>query len=307
MLPDTMKTLAIPFLWIALATPAWSQEVVLARNEWTTVTKADFDAEIARIPKEQQFGFLSSAERVGKTVEAILINKTLAAQARADGLQDEPAVKAELASAVVKVLARNRIERAEAAMKEPDFSRRAEELYKANLRKYAEKDIYHTMHVLVDAKCRTPEAAKARALEARAEIEAGKPFAEVARKYSDDPSVAKNGGDIGPILFDNLSPPFAESVQVMKAGELSQPVLTNFGYHIIKLVEAKKGRQYAFAEVRESIIAEVKEEWLKQQRKEFVEAITADPKLKLNVDAIRSLKTSIDAPAPPPPKPSRPG
>lgn len=302
-----MKTLIHALLWIALASPSWAQDVVLARNAWTAVTKADFDAEIARIPKEQQFGFLSSAERVGKTVEAILINKTLAAQARAERLHEEPEVSAELASAADKVLARNRIERAEAAMKEPDFARRAEELYRANLKKYAEKDIYHTMHVLVDSKCRTPEAAKARALEARAEIEAGKPFAEVARKYSDDPSVAKNGGDIGPMVVDNLSPAFAENVQAMKVGDMSQPVLTNFGYHVIKLVDVRKGRQYAFAEVRESIVAEVREDWLKRQRREFVEKITADPALKLNVDAIRALKTSIDAPAPQPPTPSRPG
>ncbi len=191
-------------------------------------------------------------------------------------------------------------------MKEPDFTKRAEELYRANMKKYAEKDIYHTMHVLVDAKCRTPEAAKARVLEARAEIESGKAFAEVAKKFSDDPSAASNGGDLGPILFDNLSPAFAEAVRAMKPGELSQPVLTNFGYHIIRLESVKKGRQYAFGEVRDSIVAEVKEDWLKQQRKEFVEKITADPKLKVNFEAIQALKTNIGAPAPQP-QPKRPG
>ncbi|MDH4282118.1 MAG: peptidylprolyl isomerase, partial [Myxococcales bacterium] len=181
-----MKSLIVAALSFSLAAPSWAQDVVLARNDWTTVTKADFDTEISRIPRDQQFGFLASAERVGKTVEAILINKTLAAQARADKLHEDPDIKAELASAADKVLARNRIERVEAATKEPDFTKRAEELYRANLKKYAEKDVYHTMHVLVDAKCRTPDAAKARALEARAEIESGKAFAEVAKKYSDD-------------------------------------------------------------------------------------------------------------------------
>ena len=301
-----MKSLIVAALSFSLAAPSWAQDVVLARNDWTTVTKADFDTEISRIPRDQQFGFLASAERVGKTVEAILINKTLAAQARADKLHEDPDIKAELASAADKVLARNRIERVEAATKEPDFTKRAEELYRANLKKYAEKDVYHTMHVLVDAKCRTPDAAKARALEARAEIESGKAFAEVAKKYSDDPSAASNGGDLGPILFDNLSPAFAEAVQAMKPGELSQPVLTNFGYHVIKLAGVKNGRQYAFSEVRDGIVSEVKEEWLKQQRKEFVEKIVADPKLKLDLEAIQALKTNINAPAPQP-QPKRPG
>ena len=301
---------AIPLLALclalALALPSRAQDTVLAKNDWTTVTKADFDAEIARIPKDQQFTFLASAERVAKTVETILISKTLAAQARAARLHEVAAVQAEVAASVDKVLARNMLEKAEADLKVPDFTKRAEELFKANRRKYMEKDIVHTMHILVDTRCRTPDAAKARALEARAELTEGKPFAEVAKKYSDDPSVAKNGGDIGPTTLDGLSPAFAEAVQAMKPGDLSQPVLTNFGYHVIKYESVKKGRAYEFAEVRESIIAEVREEWLKQQRKEFLQRITADPKLKLELDAIQALKTDINVPAPQP-SPKRPG
>ena len=215
-------------------------------------------------------------------------------------------MKAEIAASVDKVLARHAIETWEAQLKSPDFAKRAEELYKSDRKKYAEKDIAHTMHILVDTRCRTPEAAKARALEARAQITAGKPFAEVAKKFSDDPSAAKNGGDIGPLTLDNLSPAFAEAVQAMKPGELSQPVLTNFGYHVINLASLKKGRAYEFAEVRDSIVAEVKEDWLKQQRKEFIQRITADPKLKLELDAIQALKTDINVP-PPQAQPKRPG
>lgn len=299
-----MKSIAISIFCICLALPAGAQDVILARNQWTTVTKADFEQEIARIPKDQQFQYLASAERVARTVEGILVTKTLAAQARQAGIHEEAAVKAEIASATEKILARHRTERAEAAMTVPDLAKRAEELYKSDLRKYSEKDIVHAMHILIDARCRSADAAKARALEARAEIAAGKPFAEVARKYSDDPSAAKNGGDLGPILLDNLSPPFVEAALALKPGELSEPVLTNFGYHVIRLESVKKGRQYSFGEVRESIIAEAREDWMKQQRKVFVEKITADPQLKLELDAIQALKTNLDAPAP---QPKRPG
>lgn len=301
-----MKYFTCSVFAVFLSFSAGAQDVILARNEWVTVTKADFDTEIARIPKDQQFGFLASAERVARAVEGILVNKTLAAQARAARIDQEPAVMAEIRSAADKVLARHRTERAEAEMKAPDFTRRAEELYRMDTRKYAEKDTVHTRHILVEAKCRTPEAARARALEARAEIQSGKPFAEVAKKYSDDPTVARNGGDIGPLLFDNLSPAFAEAASVMKPGDLSEPVLTNFGYHIIKLESFKKGRTYPFSEVRDGIIASVREDWLKLQRKTFIEKIIADPKLKLELDNIQALKTDINVPAPQP-QPKRPG
>lgn len=301
-----MRALPAIALLLAFCVHAHAQDTVLARNEWTTVTKADFETELARIPKDQQFTFLASAERIARTVESILVNKTLAAQARAAKLDESPAVKAEVAASVDKVLARSAIEKWEAELKAPDFSKRAEELFKSDRKKYSEKDIVHTMHILVDTRCRAPEAAKSRALEARAELVEGKPFAEVARKYSDDPSVAKNGGDLGTFTYDALSPAFAEAVQAMKPGEMSQPVLTNFGYHIINLLSLRKGRAYEFAEVRDAIVAEVKEDWLKQQRKEFIQRITADPKLKLELDAIQALKTDINVPAPQP-QPKRPG
>lgn len=299
-----MKPIIASIFCICLALPAWAQEVILARNQWTTVTKADFEQEIARIPKDQQFQYLASAERVARTVEGILVTKTLAAQAREAGIHEEAAVKAEIAAATEKILARHRTERVEAAMAVPDLAKRAEELYKSDSRKYTEKDIVHAMHILVDARCRSADAAKARALEARAELSAGKSFADVARKYSDDPSAAKNGGDLGPILIDNLAPAFVEAAVTLKPGALSEPVLTNFGYHIIRLESVKKGRQYAFGEVRESIIAEVRDDWMKQQRKEFIQTITADPKLKLELDAIQALKTNMNAPLT---QPKRPG
>lgn len=295
----------IASLCFLLVTAVHAQEVVLAKNDWTIVTKADFDAEIARIPKEQQYEFLASAERVARTVEALLVNKTLAAKARAAKLESDPVVQGEIRSQVERILARHQGERDEARLKVPDFDKRAEELYKASLRKYAEKDTVHAMHILVDTKCRTPEAAKARIEEARAELDAGKPFADVAKKYSDDPSAKRNGGDLGPLLFDSLSPEFAEAATALKPGEVSKlPVSTPFGFHIIRLESKKSGRQYRFEEVKASIVAELKEEWLKQQRKAYVDAIRTDPKLKLDLDAIQALKTNLNAP---PAQPKRPG
>lgn len=298
-----MKIIAFAAALLATAAVAWAQGPVLARNAWTTVTKADFDAEIARIPEADRFTFLASAERVAQTVKNILINKTLAAQAREAKLDESTGVKAEVAAAAEKILARHQLERAESQLRAPDFSKRAEELYKASPAKYSEKDVVHTMHILVDTRCRTPEAAKARALEARAEVVAGTPFAEVARRYSDDPSVGRNGGDIGPMIIDQLSPAFAEAAAKLKPGEVSELVLTNFGYHVIRLENIKKGRRFEFAEIRQSLIAELRDEWMKQQRKDLLDRITADPDLKLDLDAIQALKTDINAPAAPSKRP----
>jgi peptidyl-prolyl cis-trans isomerase C len=301
----TMRSPIAFTLFLAFCAPSWADDIELARNEWTAVMKSDFDAEVARFPKDQQFAFLSSAERVARMVENILFNKTMAAQARAAKIDKDPAVQADIHSMIEKTLARHQVERIESELKAPDLTKRAEELYKIDPKKYSEQDIVHVRHILVDSKCRTPEAAKARAMEARGEILKGTPFPEVAQKYSDDPSAAKNGGDIGPMVLTNLSPAFAEAARAMKPGDISaEPVLTNFGYHILKLESVTRGRQYTFDEVKAGILAELNDGWLKQQRQANYDKVTADPKLKLNLDAIQALKTNVGAPAP---QPKRPG
>jgi peptidyl-prolyl cis-trans isomerase SurA len=72
------------------------------------------------------------------------------------------------------------------------------------------------------------------------ELKAGGDFAELAKKYSDCPS-AKFGGSLGTIKLDDLNnPPFEEAARVLAVGQVSSPVLTEFGYHLIK-VEAIEG------------------------------------------------------------------
>lgn len=73
------------------------------------------------------------------------------------------------------------------------------------------------------------------AMQAYNEAIGGTPFEEVAKKYSQDPSVAKNGGDLGYFTSMQMIMPFEDKAYSMQIGEISQPVRTRFGYHVIKL------------------------------------------------------------------------
>ena len=74
----------------------------------------------------------------------------------------------------------------------------------------------------------------------RARIVAGEDFAEVAKKESEDPSAAL-GGDLGFLRPQDLrEPAFANAVASLKVGEVSQPVLTVYGYHLIQVTEERK-------------------------------------------------------------------
>ena len=82
-------------------------------------------------------------------------------------------------------------------------------------------------------------AVRARALQARSRILAGEKFEDVARAESADSTSAVQGGSLGRGPVGRFVAPFEAAIKGLRAGEISQPVLTQFGYHLIKLDERK--------------------------------------------------------------------
>jgi len=87
----------------------------------------------------------------------------------------------------------------------------------------------------------------ARARAVRAEIAGGADFAAVARRESQDPASAQQGGDLGPITRGQMVAQFDSAVFALPVGELSQPVLTQFGYHLVQVQERAADGQSARA------------------------------------------------------------
>lgn len=85
-------------------------------------------------------------------------------------------------------------------------------------------------------------AARDRALELRREIQAGEDFAEVARRESADRGSAERGGDLGTFGRGQMVPAFEQAVWSQPLGEIGEPVLTQFGFHLIR-VESRNGDQ----------------------------------------------------------------
>ncbi|MFK5880542.1 MAG: peptidylprolyl isomerase [Flavobacteriaceae bacterium] len=94
--------------------------------------------------------------------------------------------------------------------------------------------------VLVDqSKPNDTIAAFKKITEARIKIIEGKSFEEVAKEYSEDPSVKKNNGVLGYFTAFNMVYPFENAVYTIKVGEVSQPFRTKFGYHIVKVNDTR--------------------------------------------------------------------
>ncbi|MEI4485460.1 peptidylprolyl isomerase [Frigidibacter sp. MR17.14] len=132
---------------------------------------------------------------------------------------------------------------------------------------------YNASHILVP----TEDEAKA----IKAEIDGGKDFAEVAKEKSTGPS-GPNGGDLGWFGPGMMVEPFEKAVMAMKAGDVSDPVQTQFGWHIIKLNETRDAKAPALEEVHDQLAAEIQEKAVTAE----IARVSAAAKVERSTDGI---------------------
>jgi hypothetical protein len=100
---------------------------------------------------------------------------------------------------------------------------------------------------------RAKEEARAKAAAVRARIRKGEDFAVLAREFSDDKGSAARGGDLGEILRSQVTPDFGTAAFALAVGEVSEPVLTQFGYHLIRVDTRTPERLRPIEECRSEI------------------------------------------------------
>jgi len=138
--------------------------------------------------------------------------------------------------------------------------------YEANRSRYTEEEKRHASHILVKVTAAVPEAAALKkAQDLRAQLVAGKDFATLARQYSEDTGSAANGGDLGWADRSAYVKPFADALYALRAGEISEPVRTQFGYHLIRLDGVRPGQ----ARTLESARAEIEADYRRQRASEL--------------------------------------
>jgi peptidyl-prolyl cis-trans isomerase C len=111
-------------------------------------------------------------------------------------------------------------------------------------------------HILIklDSKAdeKTKLAARQKLEGIQKELLGGADFGELAKKYSEGPSAAK-GGDLGFFRRGQMVPPFEKVAFALKPGEVSDIVVTRFGYHLVKVTDKKPEKTLAYAEVKDSL------------------------------------------------------
>lgn len=203
------------------------------------LAESDFASELAGIPEETRLQYL-----VG-----ILIDRKLLAQAaREKGLADDPEVARRVAFETERVLGDVYLARSFA---DAVTSEEARAEYDRRVADVELKEEVRARHILLDS--------EAAAQEALARIEAGEDFAAVAREVSKGPSGEK-GGDLGWFTREHMVSGFSDAAFALAPGEVSGPVKTDFGWHVIKVEDRRMQQLIPFEEVEADIKAEMRNE-----------------------------------------------
>ncbi len=142
------------------------------------------------------------------------------------------------------------------------------------------QDEVHARHILLSSE----DDAKA----IKAQLDAGADFETLAKQKSTEPGAAQSGGDLGYFTADKMVKPFADAAFALKVGEISQPIQTQFGWHIIQVLDRRPAAKPTLDELSDQIRQQLYGQKFRDLLAKLQAGATitiADPALKAQVDA----------------------
>jgi peptidyl-prolyl cis-trans isomerase D len=145
--------------------------------------------------------------------------------------------------------------------------------YNDNIDQYRTPEQIRASHILLRTEGKDDAAVRTRAEALAKQAKEGGDFAELAKRNSDDEATAPNGGDLDYFGRGRMVPEFDQAAFAMKPGEVSDPVKTQYGYHIIKLTEKKDGLTRPIEEVRQQLSDQLTFERAQAQATDLADAL----------------------------------
>lgn len=298
-----------------IPTPAPNQNepapFVLSRNDTTqvTVTEEDLSAVLLQVPVNYRSAMIVDSGKLKQLVDNLVLAKNVAFDARQQQFDQLPEIQAQLKWEMEKKLAtlylqhKENIKRQELATQTETLLNLAKEQYevlKAN-GKMKTTEMIRVSHILINSTQADGTTAPVFAQQLYEKIKAGANFEELAKAHSEDPGSKTNGGDLGYFPSNKMVPEFEAVAFTLNADNpLSQPVKTQFGYHIIKFVDRKPAADKTFEAVKAELIEKAIAKAASESRAQYTTKILS-PEIKVYADAMAAYQNKYA-----PPKPTAP-
>ncbi|MBA4500999.1 peptidylprolyl isomerase [Marinobacterium marinum] len=248
----------------------------------------------AQLPESGREAILAQEQKVRQLVQNLYVIRALATEAKEDKTVDMEKVDWAVDFYRERLLMEEHLNSlVDAEIEKINFETSAKEYYQANTDEFKIQERVRAQHILISTSERSEEDALAIANAAHKKLKDGVEFVKVVAEYSDDPSAAKNLGTLGFFGRGQMVKPFEEKAFSMDLNEISEPVKTRFGYHIIMVLAKEEAGQKKFDDVKSFIVNKLKTEKMREIRQSIISDVSTGDKdfgLKLNEKLLKELE-----------------
>jgi parvulin-like peptidyl-prolyl isomerase len=256
-----------------------ANEVVVAKVNDQKILKSEVEAKLRSAFEGQNIGGqnqelkIPEIENLPKEVLEILakeiyLDKEINKLAKKSAAGKSSEIKAQIEENKNRILRQAYLD---SILKEEITDQKISDKYAELSNELTGKKEYLVSHIVTKTKEEAEKIAK--------DLKAKKPlsFAEAAKKYSIDPESAIKGGELGFVLEDNMLKEISTAINSLKVGEVSNPIQTNFGWHLIKYSESREAKAIPF----ESAKFNIRNQLIQNKINEINSAITKDAKIQI--------------------------
>jgi peptidyl-prolyl cis-trans isomerase C len=288
------------------STSAKKSGEVVARVNDVEITTAELQEELDKLPPYLK-GRVATPEGRREFLDNMLTRRALMEEADRLGLEKDPQIARQIQEYRERLILQKLMQ--ENIPKEPEVTEEeVRKYYDSNPDEFKESEQVRVRHVLIKVE---PGQEGAKKQEARQKAEQvlrsakrGEDFEALARQHSQDPGSANRGGDLGFFPRGRMAKPFEDTAFAMtKAGQLSDVVESQFGFHVIQFVDRQAAKEKSFEEAREQIRRRLGPQKQRDTYQSFVSNVKDKHKIVVFEDALKAMSGSKAA-APEQPKPA---
>ena len=203
----------------------------------------EMDVEMMLMQMGQRASAYNNPQGRAMILEQLINNKLFLMDAQKNLYEREPAFKEQFNKVKEEMLSRYAVQKAVERVRVTDDE--AKKYFEENPDQFAPEMTFNASHILVDSEEKAAEIAE--------QIKSGElTFEDAAMQFSSCPS-KQNGGSLGEFGHGQMVPEFEAACEALEEGELSAPVQTQFGWHLIKLASKGMGKALEYKEVSEQI------------------------------------------------------
>ena len=214
-----------------------------------------------RVPARDVSAVLASHERIARILESLIRRQAFFQRALAAGLLDEPENQARMYLAMLDQATAIYREHFREEIELESYETLARELYLTNRDRFRRPETLDLEQILIQVDpSRSETDAMREVLRLHELLNNGADFGELARSYSDDPTVADNGGVLENVNREDLVGPVRSVLDDAESGQWADPVRSQFGWHLVRVTQITPGRTLEWEEAQPMAEAQARQD-----------------------------------------------